>query len=127
MSGPSKFRFCHWLAYKGHTVVHLTRHCAMEMGKDILAIDPDGVPCAYQLKGVEGGGRITLAQWRNDLSKQMHPLVHRKIVHPSIPNQPHRSFIVINGDLMRKSLEKLTILTDPMQIPAFPIARWRSI
>ena len=91
--------FCHWLAYKGHTVVHMSRHCAMEMGKDILAIDPEGIPCAYQLKGVEGGGRITLSKWRDDLSKQLHPLVHRKIVHPSIPDRPHRSFIVINGEL----------------------------
>jgi hypothetical protein len=73
----------------------------MEMGKDILAIAPDGIPCAYQLKAVEGGGRITLSQWRDDLSKQLHPLVNRQIVHPSIPaqGQPHRSYIVINGEL----------------------------
>ena len=92
--------FCHWLAYSGHTVVHLSRHCAMEMGKDVLTIAPDGVPCAYQLKGVEGSGRMTLSKWREDLSSQLHPLVHRKIVHPSIPpGKHHRSYIVINGEL----------------------------
>lgn len=70
----------------------------MEMGKDILTIAPDGVPCAYQIKGV-GGGRLTLSKWRSDLEKQIHPLVHGKIVHPSIPDHSvHRSYIVINGD-----------------------------
>lgn len=92
--------FCHWLTATGHTVLHMSRHCAMEVGKDIIAIDPEDTPCAYQLKGVDGGGRMTLSQWREDLSNQLHPLVHRKIVHPSIhTDKPHRSIIVVNGDL----------------------------
>lgn len=99
--------FCHSLAYEGYTVVHLTRHCAMEAGKDILAIAPDGVPCAYQLKGVDGG-KLTLSMWREDLSKQLHPLVHRKIVHPSIPTHLfHRSYIVINGDFEEEVLRDI--------------------
>ena len=100
--------FCHWLAFKGYTVVHLSRHCAMEMGKDILAIDPSGVPCAFQLKGIEGGGRMTLSRWREDLSRQLHPLVHGSIVHPSIPvGSPHRSILVINGDLDEEVLREI--------------------
>jgi hypothetical protein len=92
--------FCHSLAYSGHTVVHLSRHCAMEMGKDILSIGPDGVPCAFQLKGVEGGGKLSLAAWRSDLEKQLIPLVTGRIVHPSIPDgTPHRAYIVVNGEL----------------------------
>jgi hypothetical protein len=99
--------FCHALAYDGYTVVHLTRHCAMEVGKDILAVAPDGVPCAYQLKGVDGG-KLTLSAWRDDLSKQIHPLVHRKIVHPSIPpHAHHRSYIVINGDFDEEVLRDI--------------------
>jgi hypothetical protein len=92
--------FCQSLAYEGHTVVHLSRHCAMEMGKDILTIAPDDVPCAYQLKGVEGSGKLNLSSWREDLGKQLNPLVLGKIVHPSIPNgRPHRAYIVVNGEL----------------------------
>ena len=92
--------FCHSLAYEGHTVVHLSRHCAMEMGKDILTIAPDDVPCAYQLKGVDGGGKLSLRSWQEDLGKQLHPLVLGKIVHPSIPNgRAHRAYIVVNGEL----------------------------
>jgi hypothetical protein len=99
--------FCHSLAFEGYTVVHMTRHCAMEVGKDILALAPDGIPCAYQLKGVDGG-RLTLSAWRDDLSKQLHPLVHRKIVHPSIPpHEYHRSYIVINGDFDEEVLRDI--------------------
>ena len=92
--------FCHWLAYSGHTVVHLSRHCAMEIGKDILTIAPDGAPCAYQLKGVEGGGKVTQGKWRNELYPQVMSLVLGSIAHPSIPaGRPHRAYLVINGEL----------------------------
>jgi hypothetical protein len=43
---------------------------------------------------------MTLSKWREDLSRQLHPLVHGAIVHPSIPiGSPHRSILVINGEL----------------------------
>src|SRR5438067_1415359 len=91
--------FCHSLAYEGYTVVHLTRHCSMEAGKDILAIAPDGVPCAYQLKGVDGG-KLSLTKWREELYGQVLSLVNGKIVHPSVPEHSHhRSYLVINGEL----------------------------
>jgi hypothetical protein len=71
----------------------------MELGKDILAIAPDGCPCAYQLKGVNGG-RLTLSKWRDEVEKQMYGLALGQVVHPSITrNRPHRSYLVINGDL----------------------------
>jgi len=54
----------------------------MEMGKDVLAIAPDGMPCAFQLKGADSG-KITLSKWRDDLSRQIVPLTQTKIIHPS--------------------------------------------
>lgn len=91
--------FCHSLAAEGYQVVHMSRHCAMEMGKDILAIDPRGTPCAFQLKDV-AGKQMTLSKWRDGLEKQIVALVHNQIVHPSIPsNKRHRPFIVLNGEL----------------------------
>jgi hypothetical protein len=91
--------FCHALAAEGYQVVHMSRHCAMEMGKDILAIDPKGDPCAFQLKNISGK-QLTLSKWRDGLERQVVALVHNKIVHPSIPtNKSHRSFIVLNGEL----------------------------
>ena len=42
--------FCYMLSAEGHTIIHSTRHTAMELGKDIITVAPDGTPCAYQLK-----------------------------------------------------------------------------
>ena len=92
--------FCAMLAAEGHTIIHLTRHCAMELGKDILTIGPDGIPCAYQLKG-NPGGKLSISQWRDEVSAQVFDLVVGRIVHPaldaSLPH--HKAFLVTNGDL----------------------------
>ena len=90
--------FCYMLSAEGHTIIHLTRHCGMEMGKDIITISPKGTPCAYQLKGAING-RFTLSQWRK-INTQVFDLVVGSIEHPSITNKKHhRSFLVINGVL----------------------------
>jgi hypothetical protein len=39
--------FCQILSARGYTVLHSTRHAPIEFGKDVIAIAPDGVPCAY--------------------------------------------------------------------------------
>ena len=36
--------FCFMLLSQGYTVIHMTRHSSMEMGKDIIAIDPKEFP-----------------------------------------------------------------------------------
>lgn len=92
--------FCFMLANNGYTVVHLTRHCGMEHGKDVLAIDKDGFPCAFQLKGTKGG-KIKLSSWRSELMTQTDQLVRVKLMHPSIPTKGphHKSYLVTNGEL----------------------------
>ncbi len=88
--------FCYMLTANGYAVVHLTRHCAMELGKDVIALAPDGVPHAYQLKG----GDINLTTWRNVVFPQMADLVMGRIVHPAIDSaMPHRPFLVTNGTI----------------------------
>jgi len=88
--------FSHILSSQGHTVVHISRHCGMELGKDILTIDKDGIPCAFQLKG----GNISLAYWNKELSGQIQNLVAGNISHPSIPRGTlHRAFLVTNGKI----------------------------
>lgn len=90
--------FSYILSGEGHTIIHITRHCGMEMGKDILTIASDRVPCAYQLKSAQNG-RITLRQWRA-INNQITDLVYGKIVHPSIESKKHhRSYLVTNGFL----------------------------
>ncbi len=91
--------FCHALSLEGHTVLHLSRHCGMEMGKDVITIAPDGIPCAYQLKGAHGG-KIGLKKWRDEISKQIVDLALGKVVHPSVSStKAHRSYLVVNGEL----------------------------
>lgn len=86
--------FCYMLAHRGEAIVHLTRHCSMEMGKDVITIAEDGKPCAYQLKG----GNISLNTWRKEVGSQVEDLVMGAIAHPSIPaGQSHRSYLVTNG------------------------------
>jgi hypothetical protein len=87
--------FCQVLAADGYTVLHSTRHAAIEFGKDVIAIAPDGMPCAYQLKG-NPGGRLTLAQFR-EIQPQLWQLGTQRIVFPGLPEGPHRSFLVSNG------------------------------
>ena len=88
--------YCYMLSAKGHTIIHLTRHCSMEMGKDIITIDPGGTPCAFQLKA----GNISLAKWRQEVNPQIDDLVVGKINHPSVDNSKHhRSYLVTNGNI----------------------------
>lgn len=87
--------FCQVLASQGYTVLHSTRHAPIEFGKDVIAIAPDGVPCAYQLKG-NPGGRLTHAQFRA-ISPQLFELATHAIVFPGCPDGPHRSYLVTNG------------------------------
>lgn len=92
--------FAQLLMLEGYSVVHLANpHGPMEQGKDILAIDPSGVPCAFQLKQ----GNLSLKNWRNPdepLKGQVEDLLDLQIQHPSVRRgQPHKAFLVTTGSL----------------------------
>lgn len=92
--------FCWWLTAQGYRVLHMTRHSAMELGKDIIAIGPDGkTPFVYQLKGTQS--RITMSVWRGELQGQLFDAAYAAPVHPSLPADAphHRTFLVTNGSL----------------------------
>jgi len=83
----------------------------MEMGKDIIAIAPDGTPCAYQLKSLKNK-RLTLNAWRHEIQPQILDLV-AGINHPSVnKSKCHKSYLVING----KIEEEVTRSIDDMNI-----------
>ena len=91
--------YCYMLSAEGHTIIHLTRHCGMEMGKDIITIAPDGTPCAFQLKT----GNISLAKWDKEVSSQTDALVTRHINHSSVvSSKHHRSYLVTNGNIVEE-------------------------
>ena len=115
-----QYPFCYWLASQGYRVLHLSRHCGMEIGKDVLAIDPQGVPCAYQIKGV-AGGKLSQARWRSEVQGQVQPLLNTVIVHPSISsNVPHRSFLVINGELEEEVFYEIENLNRCQERDGYP-------
>lgn len=89
--------FCQLLTGEGYQVVHMSRHGPFESGKDILAIDPDGIPCAFQLKG--SAGKISQKEWAKYVDQAVR-LVEIPIVHPSIDeNKIRKVFFVTNGEL----------------------------
>jgi hypothetical protein len=95
------------LAADGHLVVHSTRHAAIEFGKDIITIDRDGVPCAFQLKG-NPGRRLTLQQLR-EIRPQLLELATHPIIHPGVARTTHRCYLVTNGQTdeeVHRSLEE---------------------
>lgn len=94
--------FCYALQKKGHRIIHLTRHCAMELGKDIISIDAQGVVHVYQLKTAVNGS-IKLANWTNEIHGQVLNLIHGAVDHPSIDkNKSHKSYLVTNGYLQEE-------------------------
>ena len=89
--------FCQLLTGEGLQVVHMSRHGPAEAGKDILAIDLDGTPCAFQLKG--SAGKISQREWAKYVD-QVVRLVEIPIIHPSIDEKkPRKVFFVTNGEL----------------------------
>lgn len=88
--------FVQMLAADGYTVLHSTRHCLLEFGKDILAIGPDGVGCAFQLKG-DPGGRMTIGTFRDGIQQQLVQLMSQSPSYPGFPRGAHRAYLVSNG------------------------------
>lgn len=88
--------FVQMLSAQGYRVVHSTRHAALEYGKDVLAIAKDGGGCAFQLKG-HPGGRLGLAQFRDEIQPQLVQLITQAIIFPGFPKGPHRAYLVSNG------------------------------
>ena len=75
----------------------MSRHGPFESGKDVLAIDPNGIPCAFQLKG--STGKISQKEWAKYV-EQVIRLVETPIIHPSIDEKkPRKVFFVTNGEL----------------------------
>lgn len=89
--------FVQMLGGQSYRVLHSTRHCALEYGKDVIAIAPDGVPCAFQLKG-KPSRRLGLNEFRSEIQPQLVQLMSQPIIFPGIPDGvPHRSYLVSNG------------------------------
>jgi hypothetical protein len=99
--------FCQLLLNEGFRTVHISKHNPFEQGKDIIAVDADGMPHVYQLKG----GNISLTEWRNIVKAEVEELIDLSIVHPSVnKDEPFIPYLVTNGyleDTVRVQIDNL--------------------
>ena len=116
--------FCQILSAEGYTILHSTRHSALEYGKDVLAKSPNGEVCAYQLKG-NPGSRLTLSQF-TAIQNQLTQLVTQPVIFPGISINSHKSFLVTNGyideevqraiDDLNRAFEKQNSIGRPIEV-----------
>ncbi len=105
--------FCFSLLQEGQIVIHSSRHCAMELGKDVISVAQDGIPQVFQLKT----GNISISQWR-EINTQIIDICYGSIEHPSLESNgtTFQPWLVTNGVIeeevaraigdFNKSLEK---------------------
>jgi hypothetical protein len=91
------------LISEGHHIVHIDSHSSLEDGKDVIAIDPDGVLCGYQLKA----GNISKTRWREEVQGELRELVEFPTHHPSFYGKFCRPFLVTTGTLNENALHNL--------------------
>ena len=102
--------FCQLLIGEGFKVVHLSQHGPFEDGKDILAIAPDGTPCAFQLKS--STGKLSQKEF-SKFYDQLVRLVESPIDHPSIDQEKERRvYLVLNGELSEEVRTQITKLNN---------------
>ena len=96
-----QYQFAFQLMSDGFDILHITRHCGMEFGKDIIARSPEGDVHCYQLKS-GFGERLKLSDWQK-MSSQVDDLVALPIKHPSLDGggvaMDHQPWFVVNGYL----------------------------
>jgi hypothetical protein len=87
--------FCQVLTAEGETVIYISSHGQLELGKDIVTIGRDGALNAYQLKA----GAIRMAEWRK-FKGEIEQRVEYPVDLPSL-SKPfrHKPFFVTNGQI----------------------------
>lgn len=91
--------FIQMLVSEGWTVLHNTRHSPIELGKDVIARDPQGVLHCFQLKG-NPGSRVTKSEAAS-LLEQFHELVRLPPGPEFLKEQDekHVAVFVTNGEI----------------------------
>ncbi len=88
--------FCELLISSGFTIKYQIKNTNFEQGKDVVAIEENGIPCGFQLKG----GNISLHRWRTEVRPEIDSLIDIPIQHPEINKAtPHISYLITNGEI----------------------------
>lgn len=108
--------FCQALLSKGFKILRCG-HSPTEHGKDVLALSPDGVVCAYQLKT----GDFSQADV-NKHHAQMVMLVETRPKHPGLPASfEYRPFFVTTGEFKDPATSLITELNAGWQHRNLPV------
>lgn len=87
--------YCQLLLSKGYKLLYISPHGMLEEGKDIIALNGQGKPEAFQLKN----GDINLAQWRL-IQGEINELVTIPIQHASVAEKSEfKTWLVTNGEV----------------------------
>lgn len=112
--------FCQYLISKKYTILHVSRHGQMEQGKDIIALDENGIPCGFQLKSGIINGNV----WR-DIKGEIDELVEIPISFPKIDKKiKHRAILVTNGritDKVRRDVDDRNLRYRQLGLPELEI------
>ncbi len=101
--------FCEHLIMTGHSLKYSIRNTNFEHGKDIVSVDNNNIPYAFQLKG----GKITLNRWRSEVKPEIEAMMETSIEHPEIDkNVPHVSYLVTNGEIEDSARVEITMLNE---------------
>jgi hypothetical protein len=109
--------FVQILSAQGYRVLHSTRHTALEYGKDVIAVSPEGEWCAYQLKGTPGG-KLGLSEFRAQIQPQLVQLMSQPIVFPGFTGENHRSYLVNNGEYQEEVIRAIDDLNRNQAYPS---------
>ena len=112
--------FCQYLISKNYTILHVSPHGQMEQGKDIIAIDENEIPCAFQLKSGNINGNV----WRK-IKGEIDELVEIPINYPKVDKEiKHRSIFVTNGritDKVRRDVDDRNLRYRQLGLPELEI------
>lgn len=117
--------FVQMLVSQGWSVLHSTRHSALEFGKDVVARAPDGDLYAFQLKG-NPGSRLTKSEAQGlvpqieELTKVPLPLNFRK------GSERFRAVLVTNGEIDEEASTLLALMAGDLtaQTAAISLSWW---
>jgi|WetSurMetagenome_2_1015567.scaffolds.fasta_scaffold36484_2 hypothetical protein len=112
--------FCQLLISEGYTILGMSFHGQVEQGKDIIALNKRGAPCAFQLKS----GNINQYAW-NKIKSEIDDLLEMPIKHPKINSQLKRHcFLITNGiinDKIKKDITDRNVGLKQRGLPALKI------
>lgn len=88
--------FCQWLLVEGFSLKYSIKNTNFEYWKDVVAVDPQWVVYAYQLKWWD----IDQNRWRSEVKPEIEVLIDCLVQHPDINRQTwHVSYLVTNWEI----------------------------